>query len=82
MRLAVRPTGAMARWRSAVAERHPKATVIIPPRSTSVSGETTTTQRDRHLAEICKNEIMGWQRRSGYNHRSLVQPRCLATKLS
>jgi hypothetical protein len=36
----------------AVAERHPKAAVVIPPRSTAISSETTTTQRDRHLAEI------------------------------
>jgi hypothetical protein len=57
----------------AVAERHPKAAIIIPPRSTAVSGETTTTQRDRHLAEIAKHGRMGWQRRSGYNRRSLVE---------
>jgi hypothetical protein len=70
--------------------RHPKAAVIIPPRSTAVSSKTTTTQRDRHLAEIAKHGRMGdaaqgsaricawngsggWQRRSGYNRRSLVE---------
>jgi hypothetical protein len=57
----------------AVAERHPKAAVVIPPRSTAVSSGTTTTQRDRHLAEIAKHGRMGWQRRSGYNRRSLVE---------
>ena len=57
----------------AVAKRHPKAAVIIPPRSTAVPSETTTTQRDRHLAEIAKHGRMGWQRRSGYNRRSLVE---------
>ena len=30
----------------AVAERHPKAAVIVPPRITAVAGETTSTQRD------------------------------------
>ena len=57
----------------AVAERHPSATVIIPPRVTSVAGETTATQRDRHLAMIDEHGRMGWQRRSGYNRRSLVE---------
>ena len=57
----------------AVAERHPSATVIIPPRATSVAGETTATQRDQHLAMIDEHGRMGWQRRSGYNRRSLVE---------
>ena len=57
----------------AVAERHPSAAVIIPPRATSVAGETTATQRDQHLAMIDEHGRMGWQRRSGYNQRSLVE---------
>ena len=60
----------------AVAERHPEASVIIPPRSTAVPDKTTTTttaQRDRHIAEISKHGRMGWQRRSGYNRRSLAE---------
>jgi hypothetical protein len=57
----------------AVAERHPNATVIIPPRATSVAGETTATQRDQHLAMIDEHGRMGWQRRSGYNQRCLVE---------
>src|SRR5271155_2314931 len=51
----------------AVAKRHPEAAVIIPPRATSVPGETTVTQRDQHLAVINRHGRMGWQRRSGYN---------------
>jgi transposase len=57
----------------AVAERHPRATVIIPPRATSVADETRPTQRDRHLAMIDEHGRMAWQRRSGYNRRSLVE---------
>jgi transposase len=57
----------------AVVERHPGAAVIIPPRTTAVPNEPTTTQRDRHIAEIEQHGRMGWQRRSGYNRRSLVE---------
>ena len=54
-------------------QRHPEAAVIIPPRATAVSNESTTTQRDRHIAEIEEHGRMGWQRRLGYNRRSLVE---------
>lgn len=57
----------------AVAERHPEAAVIIPPRATAVPNETTTTQRDRHIADIEKHGRMSWQRSSGYTRRSLVE---------
>jgi transposase len=57
----------------AVAEHHPEAAVIIPPRATAVPNGTTTTQRDRHIAEIARHGRMGWQRRSGYTRRSLVE---------
>jgi transposase len=57
----------------AVAERHPEAVVIIPPRTTAVPNESTATQRDRHIAAIGEHGRMGWQRRSGYNRRSLVE---------
>jgi hypothetical protein len=57
----------------AVADRHPGAAVIIPPRATAVPNEITTTQRDRHIATIQKHGRMGWQRRYGYNRRSLVE---------
>jgi transposase len=57
----------------AVAERHPQAAVIIPPRTTAIPNETTRTQRDRHLEVIRKHGRMAWQRSSGYNRRSLVE---------
>ena len=56
-----------------VAERHPEAAIIIPPRITSVPNETTATQRNEHLAVIAEHGRMGWQRSSGYNRRSLVE---------
>jgi hypothetical protein len=46
-----------------VAERHPDATVIVPPRTTAVlskTAETDPTQRDRHLQCIAKLARMGW----------------------
>ena len=58
---------------NAVAERHPGAAVIIPPRVTAVSIEASTSQRNRHIAMIARHGRMGWQRRSGYNRRSLVE---------
>jgi transposase len=57
----------------AVAERHPEAAVIIPPRATALPSETATTQRDRHLALIARHGRIGWQRSSGYNRRSLAE---------
>jgi hypothetical protein len=59
-----------------VAERHPDADVIVPPRSTAVlSGtvETSPTQRDRHLQSIHEHGRMGWQKRSGYTRRALAR---------
>jgi DDE domain len=52
---------------TAVAERHPGAAVIVPPRSTAVPSkmaETEPTQRDRHLQFIAKHWRMAWQRRA------------------
>jgi hypothetical protein len=57
----------------AVAERHPGAAVIIPPRATAVAKEEATSQRDRHIAMIEQHGRIGWQHRSGYNRRSLVE---------
>jgi hypothetical protein len=57
----------------AVAAPHSAAAIVIPPRVTAVSNEATVTQRDRHIAEIATHGRMGWQRRSGYNRRSLVE---------
>jgi hypothetical protein len=59
-----------------VAQRHPEAGVIVPPRSTAVlseTAETAPTQRDRHLQCIAEHGRMGWQKRSGYKRRSLVE---------
>jgi hypothetical protein len=61
---------------STVAKRHPEADVIIPPRSTvmpSDAVETTPTPRDRHLQSIAEHGRMGWQKRSGYTRRALVE---------
>ncbi len=57
----------------AVANRHPDAEIIVLPRATSVPNETTVTLRDRHITTIEKHGRMGWQRRSGYNRRSLIE---------
>jgi hypothetical protein len=59
-----------------VAERHPGAAVIVPPRSTAVPSETAEiapTQRDRHLRLIADRGRMAWQKVSGYNWRALVE---------
>jgi Transposase DDE domain len=61
---------------AAVAERHPDALVVVPPRSTavpSVAADTNPTQRDRHLRLITKLGRMAWQKASGYNWRALVE---------
>jgi IS5 family transposase len=56
----------------AIAERHPDAAVIVPPRAgavASASADTTPTQRDRHLRMIAERGRMAWQKASGYNLR-------------
>jgi len=61
---------------STVIERYPDAEVIVPPRSTAVlsdDAEITPTQRDRHLQNIAEHGRMGWQKRSGYTRRALVE---------
>lgn len=60
----------------AVAERHPEAAVIVPPRATAVpsaSAEMAPTQRDRHLQTIAAHGRMNWQTSSGYNLRARVE---------
>jgi hypothetical protein len=57
-----------------VAQRHPDAAVVVPPRATAVPSETAEsapTQRDHHLQGIAEHGRMGWQKRSGYNTRGL-----------
>ena len=61
---------------TAVAERHPEAAIIVPPRATAVpseTAETAPTQRDRHLRCIAAHGRMGWQKRSGYNARARAE---------
>jgi hypothetical protein len=60
----------------AVAQRHPDAAVIVPPRSSAVPSKTAgtaPTQRDRHLKTIAEHGRMGWQKVSGYTWRALVE---------
>jgi len=60
----------------AVAERHPGAAIIVPPRSTAVpseAAETTPTQRDRHLQFIGKHGRAVWQKASGYTKRARAE---------
>ena len=61
---------------AAVAERHPKAAVIVPPRSTAVPSETVETaptQRDQHLQSIAEHGRAAWQKASGYNTRARIE---------
>jgi hypothetical protein len=61
---------------AAVAERHPEAAVVIPPRSTAVPSDTAATaptQRDRHLQIIAKHGRTAWQRASGYTIRARAE---------
>jgi hypothetical protein len=60
----------------AVAERHPDAVVIVPPRAgavASASAEIAPTQRDHHLRLIAGRGRMAWQKASGYNRRAKVE---------
>ena len=59
-----------------IAKRDPDADVIVPPRSTAILSETAEsapTQRDRHLQSIAEHGRMGWQTRSRYTRRALVE---------
>src|SRR3954463_6428924 len=61
---------------ASVAERHPEAEVVVPPRSTAVPSElaeTAPTQRDRHLHLIAEKGRMGWQKATGYNARARAE---------
>jgi len=61
---------------NSVAERHPEATVVVPPRATAVpsdTAETAPTQRDGHLQHIAEHGRMAWQNASGYNKRARVE---------
>src|SRR3954464_815289 len=52
---------------ASVAEHHPEAAIIVPPRATA------PTQRDRHLQLIAEKGRMGWQTASGYNNRARAE---------
>ena len=57
-----------------VAERHPAATVIIPPRITAVVGSAAEpTQRDRHIQAIVDQGRMSWQRQTDYGKRAKAE---------
>ena len=61
---------------AAVAQRHPEAAIIVPPRSTAVPSETAKTaptQRDRHLQFIAKHGRAAWQKTSGYMKRARAE---------
>ena len=61
---------------AAVAERHPEAAIIVPPRAGAVpsdTAETAPTQRDRHLRHIAGHGRMAWQKASGYTTRALAE---------
>jgi len=69
---------------AAVAERHPKAAVIVPPRVTAVPSETAETapmQRDRHLQHveprgspgIAEHGRAAWQEASGHTTRARAE---------
>src|SRR4051812_24201632 len=61
---------------ASVAERHPEAAVIVPPRSGAVPSKTAATaptQRDQYLQLIAEHGRMGWQTASGYNRRALAE---------
>ena len=60
----------------AVADRHPEAAVVVPPRRDAVpseAAETAPTRRDGHLRCIAEHGRMGWQKASGYDRRALVE---------
>ncbi len=59
---------------NALDERHPTATVVVPPRADAVLSATADTpQRDRHIQAIAGKGRMAWQRDSGYNDRARVE---------
>jgi hypothetical protein len=61
---------------AAIAERHPEAAVIVPPRVTAVpssTADTAPTKRDRHLRWIAEAGRTAWQKASGSNRRAKVE---------
>ncbi len=61
---------------ASVAERHPDAANVVPPRSTTVpskTAESEPTRRDRHLQHIAEHGRMAWQKASGYTKRARAE---------
>jgi len=69
---------------SSIAERHPEAVIIVPPRANAVPSDTAATaptQRDRHLQhvelrgspDIAEHGRMAWQAASGYTKRAKAE---------
>src|SRR5689334_8099139 len=61
---------------ASVAERHPDAAVIVPPRATAVPSDTAAaapTQRDRHLRHIVERGRTAWEKASGYTRRARAE---------
>ena len=61
---------------ASVAQRHPDAAVVVPPRATAVpsdTAETAPTRRDGHLQHIAEHGRMAWQNASEYNRRARVE---------
>ncbi len=61
---------------ASVAERHPEAALVVPPRSTAVLSETASnepTQHDRHLQFIAEHGRMVWYQASGYTKRARIE---------
>jgi transposase len=60
----------------AVRQADPPPDVVIPPRSSAVSGAAaghSQSQRDRHVQLIRVKGRIGWQKVTGYGRRSLVE---------
>jgi len=64
----------------AVAERHPEAAVIIPPRTTAVPSETTTTQRDRHLRRSETMDVSAGSAVRATTTEAWSKTRCIDTR--
>ena len=61
---------------AAIAERHPEAAIIVPPRTTAVpsaTAQSAPTQRDRHLRHIAERGRVAWQKASGYVTRARAE---------
>ena len=59
-----------------IAQRHPEAAVVVPPRATAVpseAAESAPTQRDSHLQHSARHGRMRWQSASGDNKRARIE---------